>query len=121
MKDQWDEVYHVSHMDDVPVYFLANKLREMGFIVYIHSGVSVDNVWSNCGMEVANTLLDLVHNYISYDEINEESEGEKYEEYYSLLGEEEDRKLKQQLDALTISDQDEYAEGGGYNGFEGGK
>ena len=112
MKHQWDEVYHVSHMDDVPVYFLANKLREMGFIVYIHSGVSVDNVWSNCGMEVANTLLDLVHNYISYDEINEESEGEKFEEY-SLLGEEEDRKLKQQLD--------EYFEGGGYNGFEGGK
>tara|TARA_R100001015_G_C4600924_1_gene155857 strand:- start:906 stop:1181 length:276 start_codon:yes stop_codon:yes gene_type:complete len=80
MKHQWNEVYHVHHLDDVPVYFLANKLREMGYLVSIYSGVSVDNVWSNCGIQVANTLLNLVHDYISYDEINEESEMEKYEE-----------------------------------------
>lgn len=77
---KWDEVFHIDNQSDVPPFFLANKLREMGFNANVYVGISSTNVWSNCGDRVAKTLLDLVHTYISYDDVDDYVECEIYEE-----------------------------------------
>jgi len=78
--NKWNEVYHIDNQCDVPPFFLANKLREMGFSANVYVGISSTNVWSNCGDSIAKTLLDLVHNHISYDEIDDYAECDIYEE-----------------------------------------
>ena len=75
---KWNEVYHIDNQSDIPCYYLANTLRGMGFGANVYVGISFTNVWSNCGEEVSKTLLDLVHNYISYDEIDDNAACELY-------------------------------------------
>tara|TARA_R100000005_G_C4800942_1_gene92587 strand:- start:124 stop:432 length:309 start_codon:yes stop_codon:yes gene_type:complete len=79
-KSKWDEVYHIDNQSDVPPFFLANKLREMGYRANVYIRISCTNVWSDCGQKVADALLDLVHTYISYDEIDDYAECDIYEE-----------------------------------------
>jgi hypothetical protein len=78
MEHKMNEVYHVHHRQDIPVYFLANTLKDMGFRVHVHSGGNVDNVWSNCGNKVAKALLGLVYEHITYEVIDDGEECEKY-------------------------------------------
>ena len=76
--DKWNEVYHFSNQEDIPPYFLANKLIEMGFQAKVNIGISTTSVWSNCPQKVADTLSAVVHNYISYDEIDDYKECDKF-------------------------------------------